>query len=382
MLYQSVIQKQALFTVFFLWMMFLLSCSAPTKPGIRVVFHIKWANNKKFFLELLPYNGGKPVIIDSALAKGDIDSITFNIPGRDERICRIYAQETDLTIMFITDNSTIDVYGNYGNSEQFSFRGSRASTSVHAFLERQDSIASVAARLSKLADSLKSAGAPADAVRRAFNEKLNFLFLQYRNFGDSISSPGAFMAIYNNIDFGNDYKGLRRFIDMAAKRFSSFQPIQQLKAEALSMIKIYEEEYQVGDTLPSITLPDINGLNFSTSALKGKYYLIDFWSSWCAQCMDYTAPKKRLLQQFSDSSFQIVSVAIDSEKEDWKSLVERNQMNWTQLIDEQMWSGPAVKTLKFDSIPFNFLVSPNGIVIAKAIKADSLVNVVSRVLKK
>jgi hypothetical protein len=43
-----------------------------------------------------------------------------------------------------------------------------------------------------------------------------------------------------------------------------------------------------------------------------------------------------------------------------------------------MWQGPAVRTLLFDSIPFNFLVGPHGKIIDKAIKPDSLQKVISR----
>jgi hypothetical protein len=81
------------------------------------------------------------------------------------------------------------------------------------------------------------------------------------------------------------------------------------------------------------------------------------------------------------AKFEIVSVAIDSEKEDWELILEKENLNWTQLIDEKMWQGTAVKTLKFDSIPFNFLVNPEGRIIAKAIKPDSLLPVLHRLVK-
>ena len=62
--------------------------------------------------------------------------------------------------------------------------------------------------------------------------------------------------------------------------------------------------------------------------------------------------------------------------------VDQLPMIWKQLIDVKLWRGPAVNALKFDSIPFNYLVDPNGKIIAKAIKADSLLTVVSNAVRQ
>jgi hypothetical protein len=97
--------------------------------------------------------------------------------------------------------------------------------------------------------------------------------------------------------------------------------------------------------------------------------------------MAYNEPKKAIKKQFSSDVFELVSVAIDAEKESWQKMITQEHLNWPQLIDEKMWQGIAVKTLKFDSIPFNFLVSPQGKIIAKGIRQDSLVSIISKKIK-
>ena len=147
------------------------------------------------------------------------------------------------------------------------------------------------------------------------------------------------------------------------------------------MISIYEEEFNVGDSLPSVKLPDGSGNMFSTASFRGKYYLIDFWSTWCRQCMIFDEYKKTLRREIPAEKLGMVSVALDDSRGTWLSLINRNHYDWPQLIDDKMWRGVAALTLKFDSIPFNFLVSPKGIVIAKAIPADSLASVLKRIIK-
>jgi thiol-disulfide isomerase/thioredoxin len=134
--------------------------------------------------------------------------------------------------------------------------------------------------------------------------------------------------------------------------------------------------------LPSITLPDAEDHPFSTASLKGKYYLIDFWSTWCPQCVAYSKAKVELRKLFPPERFEMVSVAMDAEREDWEKELRRLQPSWQQLIDTAMWQGVAARTLKFDSIPFNFLVDPQGRILRKGIPPDSLAAAVANALAR
>jgi len=77
----------------------------------------------------------------------------------------------------------------------------------------------------------------------------------------------------------------------------------------------------------------------------------------------------------------ITCIAVDDEQEQWHNMITKNNYNWPQLIDVKMWQGPAFKTFRFDSIPYNFLLSPTGKLMAKAIPADSVMIVISKFVK-
>jgi len=191
-------------------------------------------------------------------------------------------------------------------------------------------------------------------------------------FIDTVSNPAVFLTAYNTIEFGNDYKLLKEVVDKASTRFPAVNYIQLLKNDAYRMIDIFEKEFNVNDSLPSFSLRDNDSILFSTASLKGKYYLINFWSTWCESCYYFMESMKKSYPAIDSSKFVFVSAAIDDNKNSWKKILNQQHYSWTNLIDEKMWKGPAVNTLKFDSIPFSFLVSPKGIVLAKAITPDSL----------
>ncbi|MFL5788247.1 MAG: TlpA family protein disulfide reductase, partial [Flavisolibacter sp.] len=219
------------------------------------------------------------------------------------------------------------------------------------------------------------------SFKKILNDSISKLNQESIEFADTVSSPAAFIFAYNTIDFGHNYLKLKDFILRNAKRFPNHSIVQKLKHETLEYLKIFEEEFEPGNQIPDITLPDQNGNLFSTSSLGGKFYLINFWSSLCGECFNYFPPERHLKNYFSRDKFEIINIAIDSEKELWKNTIKSQKLNWPQLIDDQVWEGKAVHTYKIDSIPFNFLIGKDGRVLKKAIPADSLIYYIEKLIK-
>ncbi len=86
-------------------------------------------------------------------------------------------------------------------------------------------------------------------------------------------------------------------------------------------------------------------------------------------------------EQLPGTKFETVSIALTAEKDAWKKVIYDNKLTGVQLIDEKMWRGKTAETFKIDSIPFNFLISPEGKILAKAIKKDAVWQVVSGFIK-
>jgi len=326
-----------------------------SQPHTRVVVRIQSGHGQKLYLSPIPYGNEKGGAIDSAIVEDMTRDIVFNISG-EEHLYKLSFAHSGVKFIFINDVPELSIAGNFLTTK-YEVQHSPASAGLHRFQLEQAQLAQ------KTSDSAFTA-----------------IAIRYRNFADTVKSPAAFMAVYDLIEFGRDYAAQSRFISAAAARFPSNPEIRLLQEDVKAFIKIMEEEFQPGEQLPSITLPDAEGHPFSTASLKGKCYLIDFWSTWCPQCLAYGSAKMELRKLFPTERFEIVSVAIDAETEDWEKEIHRQQSRWIQLIDTAMWQGVAVRTLKFDSIPFNFLVDPQGHILKKGIPPDSLVAAVGSAL--
>ena len=370
-------------TVLASFLLVISSCTANLGKPVEIRLTLHSGANQKVLLEQIPFGNEQGVIVDSALITDGNKEVVMHIPPGEERLFRIRIPDSDVQCIFINDAPEIVIDGNYINGK-CTVRNSWATALLKQFTNNQQKLAQKNYRLQQNIDSIiknNPSYAQLDSLKKQSENDRVLYFRRYIQFADSVQSPALFMAVYNNIDFGKDYASLESFINKASARFPAYRPVQELKNDIHSLVKIFTEEFKVGDQLPSISLPDKNGNIFSTASLQGKYYLLDFWSTWCPQCLVYNPVKKQVWQQFSAQNFEIVSVAIDAEKDDWQKIISKEAFAWPQLIDVQMWKGTAVNTLKFDSIPFNFLVSPSGRIIRKAIAPDSLIKVVSTAIR-
>ena len=217
----------------------------------------------------------------------------------------------------------------------------------------------------------------ADSLNRVNDSYYNL----FKIFADTVSSPGVFIKIYSQVDFGKDYKASKAFITKSAARFPNHTIIQQLKEKVYANVKVFEVEYNVGDVLPDLQLLDTAGNQYTTALARGKYVFIDVWSTWCPPCIYYDQYKKRASEKYPSDKLEIISIGFEPDKDVWKQHITQNRLKWTQLQDNKIWDGETMNKYMIDSIPFNFLLAPDGRILRKAIPADSLLPVLSQYVK-
>ena len=122
--------------------------------------------------------------------------------------------------------------------------------------------------------------------------------------------------------------------------------------------------------------------NVSTYIDKGKYILLDFWASWCPPCRRQTPYLKQLFERYDKRQFSIVGISFDTNREEWKEYIQKNQIKWAQLIDQKGWESTAILTYAIQGIPHLILLGPDGKIIANNPSEKQLSNILSNQLKQ
>jgi thiol-disulfide isomerase/thioredoxin len=69
---------------------------------------------------------------------------------------------------------------------------------------------------------------------------------------------------------------------------------------------------ELGSRLPDFSLKDLQGKGLSSSDLRGKVVLIDFWATWCQPCKKEMPGYQKLLDLYGHRGFVVIGFKFDT----------------------------------------------------------------------
>ena len=132
---------------------------------------------------------------------------------------------------------------------------------------------------------------------------------------------------------------------------------------------------------PDFTEKNLKGQNVSLSSFRGKYVLIDFWASWCGPCRRENPSVVAAYKAFKNKNFTILGVSLDKDRAAWEKAVKDDGLVWEQVSDLKGWNCAPAALYGVRSIPSNFLINPEGRIIAINLRGEALEQKLKEVLK-
>jgi thiol-disulfide isomerase/thioredoxin len=223
--------------------------------------------------------------------------------------------------------------------------------------------------------------APLNAMPNALDRLMPF-YDSILNYSGDNSLRGSVLEAITTAAYKNNQAAIaRNYYGRLKSEYPGSSMIQFLKKE-YNII----EESGILDIAPSFAYRSIDNSSkmVSTQSLKGKYYLLDFWSVGCGGCIAEMPNLHKVYEQFKDkTNFEMISVALNPTLQITKDFRKRYPMPWTNIQPADMFNSEMAKNYKVVFLPRVYLIDPAGKVIAydDELKGEQLVNTLKKYVK-
>ncbi len=165
-----------------------------------------------------------------------------------------------------------------------------------------------------------------------------------------------------NIDGTEEWLVGNQIIEFCGKQFL----IEKIAEDGSSMtlVPTLLHAPKIGDAIPEVVFTTTEGKKITTTELKGKVTLLDFWASWCGPCIrEFESLKK--LHETLNKAFQVIAVNVDEPAQIGKAreVVEKYNLSWPMVMQGLGVDDPIWKT--FGSMESNRLSIPLYVIVGK-----------------
>uniref|UniRef100_UPI0032175ACD TlpA disulfide reductase family protein n=1 Tax=uncultured Draconibacterium sp. TaxID=1573823 RepID=UPI0032175ACD len=147
--------------------------------------------------------------------------------------------------------------------------------------------------------------------------------------------------------------------------------------QAAKMQQFIQEQ---GENSPDIVLPDPDGNKVALSSLRGKVVLLQFWAAVNRGSRIQNPVLAEVYKKYKRKGLEIYQVSVDTNRSEWVDAIDQDKLTWINVGDMN-GSTLATSVYNVQSIPFNYLLDKEGIIVGKDLKGPALDKALAKLLK-
>lgn len=165
---------------------------------------------------------------------------------------------------------------------------------------------------------------------------------------------------------------------------AAYEQILALEAGACAWYTFYRargalagwSSLKIGQPAPSFAKTAIDGKPVTLEDNRGRFVLLDFWSTTCPFCFPEFERIKHLRRAHGER-LSVIGACCDSDLEALRRGVERECLDWPHVCQgNRDWDEDLYLLFNVTGVPRNYLIDPKGRIVARDLRGDELLHVV------
>jgi len=190
------------------------------------------------------------------------------------------------------------------------------------------------------------------------------------------SSIAALVMIQDYILDINNASDIQPFLDRVTEGVKNnplYDKLQELCSRDL--------QTKAGQPALDFKIRNTGNDTISLETFKDKYLILTFAASNCVFCEPEYTELRAIQDTFPKKDLAILTISLDQNPKSWKELAQEKGINWTQAIDSAGWDSEIATLYNVLSIPCNYLIDKDGIIIGSKLRVDSIQTILNEKLK-
>jgi len=142
--------------------------------------------------------------------------------------------------------------------------------------------------------------------------------------------------------------------------------------DKLNALCMRDLQTKAGQPALDFNIENMQNDTINLDTFKNKYLILTFATSQCEFCKPEYAELLNIKKKFPEKDLAILTVSLDENKGDWKKSAQENGINWAQAIDSAGWSSKIASLYNVLSVPCNYLIDKDKMIIGSKLRIDSI----------